>query len=178
MRIRVMFLSLLIVGSALSGAEASAAGPKPLRTGTIEGGTGVVFAGEQPAGERWGCAYAVDCQAWLQSGCNPALAGHDPVLTASIVDVRALADGRAHRSFQWSAPAKVHPGAVIQFWRRNCTELSKADRHTLELDEGCESRQMPPDGVTRCGPLRIPRGARWMTVSGYWTTVHLTWTLT
>lgn len=28
-----------------------------------------------------GLKYGPDCLAWLQSGCNPALAEHDPVLT-------------------------------------------------------------------------------------------------
>src|SRR5688500_3266235 len=130
MRIRVMLLSLLIVGSALSSAEASAAGPKPLRSGTIEGGTGVIFAGGQPAGERWGCEYAAECRAWLESSCNPALTGREPALTASIVDVGALADGRTDRSFRWTAPYLVHPGAVIQFWGRSCTEVLGMERHT------------------------------------------------
>lgn len=77
MRLRLMLVSLsLLAGSAAVGTAApSAAGPKPVRSGTIAGGTGVIFAGSQPAGERWGCEYAVDCQAWLQSDCNPALAG-------------------------------------------------------------------------------------------------------
>lgn len=149
--------------------RATVAAPPQVRSGTIVGGTGVIFAGEQPAGERWGCEYAAECQAWLQSNCNPALAGHDPVLTASIVDVGALADGRTPRSFRWGAPSLVHPGAVIQFWREDCTEIPNTERHTHNPYKN------------RCGtcePFPIPGGATWMTVSGNWTTAHLTWTLT
>ena len=171
MRARVVLVGLgLIIGSvATAAAPPSAAGPKPLRSGTIVGGTGVIVAGDQPAGERWGCEYTADCQAWLQSGCQPALAGREPALTASIVDVGALADGRTRRSFAWHAPSWVHPGAVIEFWRKDCTEIANVERHTHN------------PYLNRCGtcePLRIPRGAKWMTVSGNWTTVQLSWTLT
>lgn len=170
MRVRVMLVSLgLLLGSAATGsAQPSAAGAKTLRSGTIQGGTGVIFAGEQPAGERWGCEYSGDCRAWLQSSCNPALAGHDPSLTASIVAVGALADGRTRRSFQWRGGGKVHPGAVIQFWQKDCTEAPNSLRHTHNpYSNSCGT----------CEPFRIPRGATWMTVSANWTTVQLTWTL-
>lgn len=147
----------------------TAAAPKPVHSGTIASGTGVIFAGQQPAGERWGCEYSAECQTWLQSSCNPALAGHDPALTASIVDVGALADGRTRRSFQWDASKMVHPGAVIQFWRKSCTEIPNTEMHTHNPYKN------------RCGtcePFRIPRDAKWMTVSANWTTTQLTWTLT
>ena len=167
----VMLVSLgLIVGAAATGsAQTSAAGPKPpVRSGTIAGGTGVIFAGQQPAGERWGCEYSVECQAWWVSGCDSRLAGQDPAVTASIVDVGALADGRTRRSFKWDAFILVHPGAVIQFWRQNCTEIPDAERHTHNpYRNKCGT----------CEPFRIPRGAKWMTVSANWTTAHLTWTL-
>ena len=175
-RIVVVLVSIGLLALSLATAEA---GPEPLRTGTIESGTGVNFAGDEPLGERLGCEYAVDCRAWLQSGCNPALAGHDPALTASIVEVSALADGRTHRALGWSAPAKVHPGVMIQFWRQDCTDFPDAEWHSVESrSTTCESRPGWPDGRNRCRPLRIPHGARWMTVSAYWTTSHLTWTLT
>jgi hypothetical protein len=180
MRIRVMVVALgLLMGSAAVGsAQPSAAASKPLRTGTIEGGTGVTTVPEPPRGNRWGCEYAVDCQTWLQSGCSPALTGRDPVLTASIVDVRALADGRSRRSFSWDVPASVHPGVMLQFWRQDCTEIPDAEWHSVGRSSTCESRPGWPDPNYRCKALRIPRGATWMTVSTYWTTAHLTWTLT
>lgn len=146
-----------------------AAAKKAVRFGSIVGGTGVTVAGEQPAGERWGCEYAAECRAWRQSSCNPALAGHDPALTASIVHVGAHADGRTPWSFRWRAPSLVHPGAVIQFWRQDCTEIPDTERHT----------QNPyKNKCGTCESFAIPRGATWMTVSGTWATAHLTWTLT
>lgn len=85
------------------------------------------------------------------------------------VDVGALADGRTRRSFQWDAFILVHPGAVIQFWRHNCTEVPNTERHTWNpYTNSC--------GV--CEPRAIPRGTKWMTVSANWTTAQLTWTLT
>jgi hypothetical protein len=178
MRVRVMLVSLgLLAGSAaIWVAPPSAAGAKPLRAGTIEGGIGVIFAGEQPAGERSGCKYAAECLAWVRSGCNPALAGHDPVLTASIVEIGDLADGRTRRTFSTSVPPiPLYPGAVIQFWRGNCTEIPAAKRHTIGSTSTCAWAPYPN---LRCPGLVIPRGATWMTVSGYWTTAHLEWTLT
>jgi hypothetical protein len=184
MRVRVMLVSLgLIVGSAaIWSAEPSAAGPKPVRSGTIVGGTGLELAGgqpwENPALERSGCEYALDCLEWLHSGCNPALAGHDPVLTASIVDVGDLADGRTRRSLHTAAPKippwGLWPGAVVQLWRHNCTEIQSAKRHTIGSDSSCEWDPYPS---VRCRAFRIPTDAKWMTLSGYGTTVQLTWTL-
>lgn len=185
MRVRVILVSLglIISSAAIWSAEQSAAGPRPVRSGMIEGGTGLELAGgqpwENPAAERSGCQYAVDCLTWLQSGCNPALAGRDPALTASIVDVRKLADGRTRRSFQTVAPAippwGLWPGAVIQLWRQNCTEIHGAKRHTIGSDSKCDWHPYPS---LQCEAFRIPTGTRWMTVSGYATTVHLSWTLT
>ena len=185
---RVMRLALLLtIGFAMTTIlppAARAVGTKPVRSGTILGGVGVELAGgqpwENPAAERSGCEYAAECQAWLQSGCNPALAGVDPVLTASIVDVRDLADGRTSRSLDMVAPSVppwgLFPGAVVQFWRNDCTEIDDAKLHTIGSDATCEQ----PRGVhqgSRC-TFHIPIGVRWMTLSGYATTVHLSWTLT
>ena len=161
--------ALAVTAMTVFASPSTVASPSPVRSGTIAGGTGVIFAGQQPAGERWGCEYAAECRTWLESGCDPALAGHDPALTASIVDVRSLADGRTPRSFRWRAPSLVHPGAVIQFWRQNCTEVPRTERHTHNpYRNKCGT----------CERFPIPRGAMWMTVSGDRTTAYLTWTLT
>jgi hypothetical protein len=179
-----MLVSLgLIVGSAaIWTAEPSVAGPKPVRSGTIEGGAGLEMAGGQPwenaALERSGCEYAVDCQTWLSSGCTPALVGLDPVLTTSIVDVGDLADGRTPRVLHTAAPKVppwgLWPGAVIQLWRQNCTEIHDAKWHTIGSDSRCEWDPYPS---VRCKAFRIPTAAKWMTLSGYATTVRLSWTL-
>lgn len=181
MRLRLMLVSLsLLAGSAAVGTAApSAAGPKPLRSGTIAVGTGVNTVSEPPGGNRWGCEYAVNCRAWLEGGCNPALARRDPVLSASIVDVGALADGRTSRSSSWKAPANVHAGVMLQFWRQGCAASAKSEWHSVNPStHRCESRPGWPDPKARCRPLGIPRGAEWMTVSAYWTTAHPTWSLT
>ena len=158
-----------------------AAESQPLRSGTIVGGTGLEMAGgapwENPAAERSGCQYAVDCLAWLESGCQPAVAAHEAELTASIVKVRGLADGRTRRFLEMAAPRVppwgVYPGAVVQFWRSDCTEIQAAKRHTIGSDSLCGWH----DGVSRCKAFRIPAGTTWMTLSGYVTTARLDWTL-
>lgn len=172
-----ILLALLLAPVQIAAADNRAV----LRSGTISGGTGLELAGgqpwENPAAERSGCQYALDCRAWLQSGCEPALAGHDPALTASIVDVSDLAGDRTRRSLHMVAPRippwGLYPGAVIQFWRQDCTEIRFAKRHTIGTNSGCEWQ----DGVARCKAFRIPTRARWMTISGYATTARLSWSL-
>ena len=185
MRVRVMLAGLgLILGSAgVWSAEPSSAGSKVLRSGTIEGGTGVRTSGgqpfENPAVQRSGCEYSADCLAWLVSFCQPALAGVDPAVTASIVDVGALADGRTRRTLQTTAPTippwGLWPAAVIQFWGAGCTEIPGAKQHMYGSSSRCE---WYPHPHMRCTALQIPTGAKWMTLSGYATTVHMSWTLT
>lgn len=173
--------TLLSIGLLIGWLGAAEAGPKPLRHGTIESGTGVRTAGgqpwENPAIQRSGCEYAADCQAWVHSGCNPALVGHEPGATASIVDVADLADGRTRRTFTTVAPEippwGLYPGAVIQLWRQSCTEIPSAKWDTHQGSR-C---QWDPYPSVRCKPFRIPAEARWMTVSGHVTTVHMSWSL-
>lgn len=183
MRLAVAAAVALATATLLPSA-ARADSAEPLRSGTIVGGTGVELAGGQPwensAAERSGCEYAAECLAWLQGGCNPALAGVEPMLTASIVDVRDLSDGRTGRTLDMAAPSippwGLYPGVVVQFWQRDCTEIADTRRHSI----GSASTCAYPRGVTRGGrcTFHIPSGARWMTLSGYATTVNLSWTLT
>lgn len=154
----------------------------PLRSGTIAGGAGLELSGgdpwEQSALERSGCEYAVDCLAWAQSGCDPALAAREPAITASIVDVDNLADGTTRRSLEMTAPYippwGVFPGVVIQFWRDDCTEIAGLKMHSLGSDSPCDGHT--GQGFGRCR-FHIPAEARWMTLSGYATTLGLSWTL-
>ena len=174
----VLTAAMLTVGPSSFSARA---GRAPLRSGTIVGGAGLETAGgdpwEQPATERSGCEYAAECFTWLQSGCDPALAGQEPALTASIVPVDDLADAtprelemRTERIPPWG----VYPGVVVQFWRDDCTEIPSAKRHTLGQDSTCDG--YTGRGFVRC-TFPIPAGAKWMTLSGYVTTLHLSWTL-
>ena len=134
---------------------------------------------EQPAAERSGCAYAADCLAWLHSGCDPAQAGHDPVLTASIVDVGDLADGSTRRSLEMRAPSVppwgLYPGVVVQFWRQDCTEVPDTKLHSIGRD-ATSCWGYLGGGFATCA-FHIPAEATWMTLSGYVTTLNLSWTL-
>src|SRR5687768_11010259 len=87
----VTLATMRLPGMALS---ASPAISPPLRSGTIIGGPDTM--GSAP------CGLTAECAAWLQSGCSPALAGRDPALHTSIVDVADLADGTTPRVFEFS----------------------------------------------------------------------------
>lgn len=179
MRVHVVVLTFaLVVGSAAMTSATPPATQRPLRAGTILSGTSLEMGGgqpwEDPMLERSGCEYAADCAAWLLSGCNAALAGIEPAVTASIVRVGDLAGGRTRRTVHLSAPSippwGLWPGVVIQLWRSDCTELVKL--HSIGSDSICDWDA----GPTRC-ELRIPSDAAWMSLSGYATTAQLSWTL-
>ena len=175
----VLTAAVLTIGPASFSVRAENA---PLRSGMIVGGAGVELSGgqpwEQPAAERSGCDYAVDCVAWLQTRCDATLARQEPALTAAIVLVDELADGTTSRSLEMTAPYippwGVFPGVVIQFWRDDCTEINGAKLHSLGSESPCEGHT--GQGYGRCR-FAIPADAQWMTLSGYVTTVQLSWTL-
>jgi hypothetical protein len=147
----------------------SDATPAPLRSGTIV--SGVFVTG--PFGD---CDSMPDCRAWLESGCNPALTGHDPAWLSSIEDVADLADGRTRRIFEWRAGDPVGlqwGGIVVQFWRQDCTQITSGHWRSWEHSYGpgcCWSLDRKA--------LRVPTAARWMTVSGSTDNLHVVWTLT
>ena len=97
-----------------------------------------------------GCEMALDCRAWLDSDCDPNLAGRDPALFASIENVADLAASNQAWIFEHAPGAAEY--AAIQFWRNDCTEIRKARWGTGD----CQS----------CF-LKMPRSAKWMTVTGY-----------
>ena len=156
----------------------------PLRQGTIVGGPDTM--GSMP------CGIAPDCAAWLQSGCSPALAGVDPALFTSIVDVAALADGTTLRAFSYSKVA-LWSGVTVQFWDGGCAALGDCmslppqvpahDSWWFGLDEpfGCRGAEIAgarPVDANRDSftTFAIPSGAAWMTVSGS-AAIHVRWTL-
>jgi hypothetical protein len=168
----------------MSAPISSAAPPKPLRSGTITG-----WGATWPAmfnGEARDCQWSEwaleaedlgidgvdtpaigganpECAAWLKSRCNPALAGRNPAVTASIVDIRKLADGTTPRRFEWQAFSypgwTVGGGVVVQLRRASCTEIVTSKWRSLAwYSSGLE--------VTRPGTTFVlPRGAAWMTVT-------------
>ena len=179
-------LVVLALVAALLAAPLSARANPPVRSGTIVSGTGETPANPWIRGME-GCVGAPTCSAWLQSGCAPALAGADPALHASIVDVADLADGVTARSLQRQYDIGLSGGPlIVQFWTRSdewdvidepagldgewCWELL-ANRITSQT---CE--QSVPDGCV--GSFRIPAAAEFMTISKNPDSTTVTWTLT
>lgn len=161
---------------------------EPARTGTITGWGytwPAMFSGEArncqwnegPSNDH-AASLNAECRAWLDSGCNPALAGRDPAVTASIEAISDLADGTTIRTFQWDAattPEGDLGGVVVQMWKGDCTEIRDAD--------WWEWRSANRQGTYCCSWVQektttfaIPRTARWMTVTTN-DTVRVQWTL-
>lgn len=173
-RVRVLRLALL------SGLLAALASPvavpspvraeEPVRSGTIVSGTGATPVNFWVRGME-GCVGAPTCSAWLQSGCEPALAGADPALHASIVDVAELAG--TERDLDIRGRVGINWGYVIvQFW----TDGSENPMAALFCQEvfakplrwGCDY------GCT----VRIPADAKFMTVTSSPDNTNIYWTLT
>jgi hypothetical protein len=99
-----------------------AAKAAPARSGTIIGGY-FPFAPLLSPGPQ-GCEWTVECRAWLLSGCDPSIAGRDPGLHASIVDVRKLARSKTRTlRLHKPLPGIVWGGVTVQLWSRDCTEI-------------------------------------------------------
>ena len=167
-----------VVAVTIAASPSSAAPPQPVRSGTITG-----WGSTWPAmfsGEAWDCqsnGWTVganpECFLWLKSGCNPALAGRNPAVTASIVDINKLADGTTPRVFEWraiSSPAFGIGGVVVQLWRKNCTEIPSSTWRALDR-HGPGSWTVRPSTT-----FAIPSSAVWMTVTTN-DTAKLKWTL-
>src|SRR5688572_5924417 len=87
--------AVAVLAMTTTAAPSSAARQEPLRSGTITGwgATWVaMFNGEARDCQwsEWRTGGDPECLAWLKSGCNPALAGREPAVTASIEDVGEL----------------------------------------------------------------------------------------
>lgn len=142
-----MFLALM-----LAPAQPAFAGEEPISSGTI-----VTTYGSSIDGEPDTCETVPDCSAWLQSGCDPALAGRDPAVAASIEDVSKIADGGATWLFQFDACCGAK--ATIQLWRPDCTEVTgsrqrSGDCFDTSIGHFC--------GLTS---IRMPESTTWMTVT-------------
>lgn len=149
------------------------------------------IVGSGDVGGNLPCSMTPECAAWLQSGCDPALAGRNPAALTSIVDVSRLANGKTRHVLQYRHTL-LWSGVRIELWRGNCgkageclrPELSDpptyANWHGLEGLLGCPQAQVRPR--TRAGdtwwPMTfvIPRGVKWMTV-GASSAVNTEWTL-
>jgi hypothetical protein len=142
---------------------------EPVRSGSILTGTGWLL--DSALG---GCQMSPECAAWRQSGCEQALVGQDPALSASIVDVGELAEGPpVERIFRFGDDSVLVWGGVqLQFWSSDCTELPRTRWRSTD----CHGDATGVD----CSELRfrMATDAKWMTVTGYQDNVHLSWTLT
>jgi hypothetical protein len=179
---RIWIAAVLAVALMTLAAPSSAARAQPVRSGTITGWGltwPAMFSGEARDCQwtEWEAGGNPECLAWLKSGCNPALAGREPAVTASIVDVTKIADGTTQRAFSWratSAPADVLSGGVVlQMWTKDCKEIKSTAWRSVE--------RFPdnPRGWTNrpTTTFRIPSTAKWMTITTN-DSANLTWTLT
>lgn len=165
--------TVAIAAMTVSASPSFAARPGPLRSGTITGwdvwgwtwAAGFDGEGQECDRSGWIAGGNPECSAWLKSGCNPALAGHNPAVTASIVDITNLADGTTPRVFHWRGTSYPQweggGGVVIQLWRKDCTEIG-ASRWRSSYSY---YRDYHLAWTTRTSTtFSIPSSARWMTV--------------
>lgn len=174
-------VALALTVSAAVALPPSVRADEPLRSGTITGWGytwPAMFSGEA-RNCQWNEWYLADgvgganpeCRAWLESGCDPALAGREPAVTASIQDVSDLADGATARLFNWSAPPETdYGGVVLQLWRTDCTEIAGSEWRSLR-------RRWPSWANEFSARFVIPSDAAWMTVTTN-DTAAVRWTLT
>lgn len=160
------------------GSPSSVRAEEPLRAGTITGWGltwPAMFSGEvrncqwDEVASPWGSLNA-ECRVWLDSGCDAALAGRDPAVTASIEDVSDLADGATPRNFEWDA-AVDDGGVVVQLWTGECTEIEGTEWRSLDRQGRCCS-WIQHKSTT----FVMPPDATWMTVTTN-DTVMVEWTL-
>ena len=175
------FVSLAVVATLAVGLPAAVRANEPVRSGTITG-WGVtwpaMFSGEARTcpWDEWTFELGLrganpECRLWLESDCDPALAGREPAVTASIQEVSDLADGRTTRTFEWDA-MENHGGVVVQLWNADCTEIPGSEWRSVNRQNRC---------CTWTNELRtsfvIPSRATWLTVTTN-DTVRVQWTLT
>ncbi|HUQ40527.1 MAG TPA: hypothetical protein VM030_10270 [Acidimicrobiales bacterium] len=173
-------LTVAAVAAALAAMPSVARAGEPLRSGTIVSGVG-----ESPVtfGVRGmeGCVGAPTCSAWLQSECSPALAGVDPALHASIVDVGALSDGRTLRSLKArTAVAGINWGSVIvQFWTETGVDSGGWPYPCREIMGSRVTWRSPCFrwGFGDSCSFKIPASAKWMTITSSPDNTNLAWTL-
>lgn len=129
---------------------------KPVRTGSVAGGP-------IDTGPSSSCQLSADCLVWLASGCSPYLAGLDPAVQSSIVDVSDLAGRRTVRRFvvlpgsSSGAPGVVIGGFRVQFWTAGCAEVEP------DLPAVDENTTYYPEYIRTASRFRIPARAAWMT---------------
>jgi hypothetical protein len=136
-RFRVLTLAAAVGAGLTIAPAAPARADGPVRSGTIAGSAAVVWEGSQ------GCHQTPDCVAWLAARCNPLLAGYDPAVMTSIVDVRELAG--TWRTLTVDFPWGGWLASFYEFWSADCVWLGRFQ------SKGNEN-------------FHVPDGAVWMTI--------------
>ncbi len=146
----------VVVAAGTLAPSAGADGRTTTRTAPVRSGTVLNPAGYTGTSS---CGVAPDCRAWLANRCDARLAGVDPAVTASIVDVRAIAGSR-RRVVAAGTFGRWLSDAYYEFWSRDC-------RHVGYVLVGHGSRACWPSSTSqwRCD-VTVPRAAAWMTVPG------------
>jgi hypothetical protein len=161
-------LALALAVGAIPALDARAA-PRPARMGTIIDGLFLMGPGSTP-----GCTDSPDCALWLAAGCPPELAGRDPAVEASIVNVSDLANGAARRfTVDRSEPYSLEWGedVVVELWTKDCRRIPYA---------GWTSKEWVGYGQwesKHATMLTIPPDATWMTVVPGYDNLNIDWRL-
>lgn len=160
-----LFLAVLVATLVLAAAPVRA--EEPLRSGRI------LAAHADSSEYTWvypwgGCSGAPECIAWLESDCSAELAGRDPAVTSSIENVTELADGTTGRMLAFrDADSEVFGSGrlIVEFWTADCHQIvGSYSAHRVVCSNGCR--------------FRIPRLARWMTITSKPQNASVEWTLT
>lgn len=171
--------ALVAVAAALAGmlvAPSPVRAEEPVRSGTIHGGVGETPISPWVRGME-GCVGAPTCSAWLQSGCDPALAGMEPALQAAVVDVGDLADN-TERTLTLHGDLVVFGNRyTVQFWINSDDPLSGYWCEEI-FDLRFRPWDCPHDYIRFECPVRIPPHAKWMTITASPETAAMSWTLT
>src|SRR5688572_3291640 len=122
-RVRRIISIAMLIALMASPAQPALAGEEPIHAGTI-----VTAYGSPIAGEHGSCETAPDCEAWLDSGCDPALTGRDPAMAASIEDVSGIADGHTPWLLKLETDC-CRAEVMVQLWEQDCTEIRSSRRY-------------------------------------------------
>jgi hypothetical protein len=154
----VRFVLVVCVASVATLSTPALSAPTPERSGTIIGGwyPGLAYLAPSPRG----CRVTSECLVWWASGCSPELAGRNPGLHDSIVDVRGL--GRRARAYDFVVrrvgPTSAVPlpkgGLTVEMWTAECKALGEVGTY-----------RGGSQGILDRDRFRIPTNAAWMTVA-------------
>ena len=112
-----------------------------------------------------GCGGSLECWGWVQSYCDPALAGRDVAVMSSIEPVSDMANGLT-RKLRFRSPAGLSSGRlIVEFWTSNCGFLP------VNAGEG------HIDCSVECPDFTIPDRAHWMTITSKPGNANINWDL-